>query len=162
MAPGDFEQVCSQCGYCVEACPASAIRLDPHGLAGDGFPYILPADQPCVVCDSLACMKSCPSGALKLVDRLAIHLGSATVNSATCLREAGENCTLCIDVCPLAAEDHTASGALAALFINDQTGRIRVRKNICIGCGLCESRCPTDPPAITIIPAKPDHDILIA
>jgi ferredoxin len=107
-------------------------------------------------------MKSCPSGALKLVDRLAIHLGSATVNSATCLREAGENCTLCIDVCPLAAEDHTASGALAALFINEQTGRIRVRKNICIGCGLCESRCPTDPPAITITPAKPDHDILIA
>jgi ferredoxin-type protein NapG len=162
MAPGDYEQVCSRCGYCVEACPASAIRLDPHGLIADGFPYLLPHDQPCVVCDSLACMKSCPSGALKLVDRLAIRMGTAAVDARQCLRDHGENCTLCLDVCPLNAPDHLAAGGSPALIINPDTGRVRVRKNVCIGCGLCESRCPTDPPAITISPAQNDKDVLIA
>jgi NAD-dependent dihydropyrimidine dehydrogenase PreA subunit len=52
--------------------------------------------------------------------------------------------------------------ALAALVINADSGRVRVRKNVCTGCGLCESRCPTEPAAIRIEPARGERDVLIA
>jgi MauM/NapG family ferredoxin protein len=158
MEPGEFESVCSRCGQCVEACPAEAIHLDPNGLIADGFPYIVPADQPCVVCEDLACMKSCPTGALQLVDRLAIDLGTAKVDHDLCLRDRGENCTLCLDVCPVMDEEP----ARCALVASPLTGKIIVHKNICIGCGLCENRCPTEPRAITILPHAPPFDPMIA
>jgi ferredoxin-type protein NapG len=157
MEPGEYERICSRCGKCVEACPAEAIQLDPKHLTADGFPYIVPDDQPCVVCDELACMKSCPSGALRLVDVLQIKMGTAKVDHGYCLRDRGENCTQCVDVCPVANE-----AGLQAITINAMTGKVIVRKNICIGCGLCENRCPTEPRAIRITPAGPRVDPIIA
>ena len=165
MAPGEFESVCSRCAKCVEVCPADAIQLDPHGLTADGFPYIVADTQPCVVCESLACMKSCPTGALKLVDRLQIKMGTASVDHHQCLRGHGEGCTLCIDVCPIDGKPLDPDGqptSPAALFISPESGQIRVRKNVCIGCGLCENRCPTEPRAITITPYAPPIDPIIA
>jgi ferredoxin-type protein NapG len=159
MAPEAFESVCSRCGNCVEACPADAIKLDVNGLSGEGFPYIVAAEAPCVVCDDLSCMKSCPTGALKLVDRLQIKIGTAKVDHATCLRDRGENCTLCVDACPITADD---AGHLAAITINAITGKVIVRKNICVGCGLCESRCPTEPRSIIVNPYTPSFDPIIA
>lgn len=156
MAPGEFESICSRCGNCVEACPAEAIMLDQNSHTAGGFPYILPLNQPCVVCSELACMKSCPTGALKLVDKLSIRMGTARVRHEKCLRDRGENCTLCIDVCPIEKDGQRA------VFASTESGRIRVRKNICIGCGLCESRCPTNPAAIEIVPFKPPSDPIVA
>jgi ferredoxin-type protein NapG len=158
-SPGSsFESVCSRCGNCVEACPANAIKLDSNGLVADGFPYILAESQPCVVCTELACMKSCPTGALKIVDRLNIDMGTAKVDHELCLRNHGEACTLCLDICPLDGKD----GNPTALFVSQDTGRIRVRQNTCIGCGLCENRCPTEPRAITVIPYVEPVDPIIA
>jgi len=166
MAPGMFETVCSRCNLCVDACPAHAIKMDSSHILADGLPYILPAEQACVVCSDLACMKACPTGALKLVDRLKVNLGTATVDRYQCVRENGENCTRCVDACPItqanAAADGTAVPPLDAIFIHAETGRIRVRKNVCIGCGLCENRCPTNPTAITVLPFRLPVDPIIA
>jgi ferredoxin-type protein NapG len=162
MMPGGaagFESVCSRCGNCVAACPANAIKLDANGLVAEGFPYIVADEQPCVVSSDLACMKSCPTGALKLVDRLQINMGTAAVNHETCLRNHGEDCTLCVDVCPI---DAHATGGLSALFISPETGKVRVRRNVCVGCGMCENRCPTEPRSIVVNPYVAPVDPIVA
>lgn len=161
LPPGEFESRCTRCGKCVEVCPAHAIRLDSYDMSTDGMPTILAAIQPCVVCDTLACMSSCPSGALQVVERLHIKMGTAKVDRDTCRRETGEDCRLCVEACPIDGTGASEPGP-AALVIHAETGRIHVRKNVCIGCGLCESRCPVDPPAITIQPHRLPIDPIVA
>ncbi len=144
-----FLDTCFRCGSCAEACPADAISLTQDtGSKTHGTPYVQPSVQACVICDELACMKACPSGALKLVGRLEIRMGLAHVDHETCVRSQGENCVECIDRCPIAR---------TAIRLND-AGRIEVidperTGDGCTGCGLCEQVCPTAPKkAIRILP----------
>ncbi len=143
---GEFESVCSRCGMCAEACPVKCIHLDRHDMVAGGFPYIVPEVAPCAVCEDLSCMKACPSGALKLVDRLAIRIGLAEVNHTLCLRTNGEDCRLCLDACPIGE---------SAIVVSNSSGRVIVKYHGCIGCGMCEQACPTQPSAIVINP-RPD------
>lgn len=150
--PEGLDVMCSHCGACVEACPAHAIQIDKTGLVADGLPYIVPKEMPCVVCDSLACMPACPSGALKILTRTEIRMGMAKVDYNQCLRRFNEDCRLCIESCPYGDNAITITAS----------GRIRVKLNGCTGCGLCEHACPTDPAAIVVEPAKPPREPLIA
>ncbi len=140
MPEYEFASICTRQGACVTACPADAIRIVP-GVAG-GLPHIVARTAPCVVCDSLACMKGCPSGALQNVGRADhIMMGFATVAHDTCLRTTGEECTLCVDPCPLGE---------SAIGIGE-AGQVEVRAG-CIGCGVCERACPTEPTSIWVEP----------
>ncbi len=136
-----FLDACFRCGRCVEACPAEAIS--PWGGAGErlnGTPHVDPDRQACVICDELACMKVCPSGALVLVDRMAIRMGLAVVDHGVCVRSKGEDCTECIERCPV--------GQIAIRL--DEAGRVQVidpeaTGSGCTGCGVCQQHCPTRP-----------------
>lgn len=145
LPAGEFESVCSRCHKCVDVCPPRAIKIDPAGVLAEGAPYIVPAQMPCTVCDTLACMHHCPTGALKPLDRLAIRMGTARVNHPQCLRSAGDPCQLCVEACPIPQ----------AIFIGTGTGQVRIRQHVCIGCGICEQVCPTAPAAITVWPPQP-------
>ncbi len=116
-------------------------------MAG-GLPHIIARESPCVVCTDLSCMKVCPTGALKLVDRVAdIHMGVAVVDPARCLRTAQDAhpgdraCRVCVNQCPVGQD---------ALAI-DAAGQLVVRPG-CIGCGVCEQACPTEPASIVVRP----------
>ncbi len=150
----DFASTCSRCGDCVRACPAQCIVIDnapdPGSAVGGGMPYIIAGESPCVVCDELACMNVCPTGALRLVDSPRdIAMGFAVVDHDQCIRPSpgskdGEDCTLCISDCPIGDE---AIGL-------DGDGLIQVLPG-CVGCGVCERVCPTDPSAVIVEPTKP-------
>jgi ferredoxin-type protein NapG len=155
MAEAQFLDTCHRCGRCAEACPAKAIALsDSSDPRVSGTPYVDPDRQACVICDELACMKVCPSGALTLVDRFAIRMGLAVVDHDTCVRSKGEPCTICIDKCPIAA---------VAIRL-DETGRVQVIdpgsangpgaiSQGCTGCGVCQQYCPTgSEKAIRVVP----------
>ncbi len=152
----DFAAACSRCGKCVEVCPADAIRIDrsvpPAQPVGAGLPYIDPADRPCVMCDSLACMNHCPSGALALLPRFQIDMGTAVWGEGRCLRSEpnvpAAGCRVCVDECPLGA---AAIEIVDSDEANGLNGRIEV-KPACTGCGVCQSVCPTSPKAIVIVP----------
>ena len=70
-----------------------------------------------------------------------IDMGTAVWHGPSCLRSAGESCTLCIDKCPLGS---------AAIEL--KAGRVAVNPLGCIGCGVCQLHCPTDPKSIFVIP----------
>ncbi len=141
----EFESLCSRCGVCVEACPVKCIQIDASACVGDGFPYISPAIAPCVVCEELACMKACPTGALQLVDKFGIRMGLATVTHETCLRHHGEDCRLCLEACPMGEK---------AIVVSANSGRVLVKPGGCVGCGMCEQACPTHPTSISIQPCQ--------
>jgi ferredoxin-type protein NapG len=137
-----FTDTCSRCGTCVSVCPAQCIKIDPSGKLGGGFPYIDANAMSCVVCDSLACMNHCPSGALVPTPVGEIDMGTAVWRESTCVRTRGESCTICDDHCPV--------GSVAIEVGAD--GRIHVIEDGCVGCGVCQHDCPTSPKSIVVMP----------
>jgi ferredoxin-type protein NapG len=108
---------------------------------GDGAPYIEASEMPCVLCDGLKCMHVCPTGALVPTILDQVDMGTAFWNESICVRSHGENCTICIDHCPIGT---------AALELLE--GKVKVHEEGCSGCGVCQHRCPTDPKSIIVIP----------
>jgi ferredoxin-type protein NapG len=139
LPEAQFLQTCQRSGECVTACPAQAIRLEP-GKAG-GAPYIDADFAACVVCTGLKCMSVCPSGALRPTSINDIDMGTAVWHSSRCLRSHGDQCTICIDKCPLGS---------AAIELT--AGQVAVNPLGCIGCGVCQQECPTSPKSIVVIP----------
>lgn len=141
-----FLAACSRCGNCVRSCPAEAIRIVPD--VASGAPFIDANVSPCVVCTTLECMTVCPTGALVPTPMKFIDMGTAKWNPNTCLRPRGEDCQICVDECPI--------GEVAIRL--DETGAVRVQDG-CVGCGVCQNRCPTKPKSIVV---EPRHDRLPA
>ena len=139
-----FLATCYRCSNCVDVCPARAIRImSTEDVEQTGTPYIDADLAACVACDDLACMKACPSGALKLVGRPAdMRMGLARVNPLVCMRRQGTTCTLCVDKCPFAGQ---------AIGIG-QGGQVEVNACGCVGCGVCQFYCPSLPKAIVVDP----------
>ncbi|MFQ5847264.1 MAG: 4Fe-4S dicluster domain-containing protein [Candidatus Methylomirabilales bacterium] len=145
-----FLELCCGIGACAAACPADAIQLrpredDPSRLA----PIVVPDEAPCVVCEELACMAACPSGALTPTTREAIRIGRARVSVGACLSWEGVDldCNYCVDRCPL--------GVAAIAMEKTARGKGPRVKDGCIGCGVCEYYCPTDPAAIRVFEREP-------
>ena len=134
---------CIRCGRCVDVCPARAIHpLGPEWGAAQGTPFIDPRLQPCVLCTGLQCTHVCPSGALSpvYVNR-DVTMGTAILDESRCVTFRGQACDACEKACPV-------PGAIAI----DEGGRPHVVDTLCVGCGLCEHVCPTEPSSIHIVP----------
>ena len=143
LPEAEFLETCHRCGNCIKNCPANAILpLRNRQPAIANTPYIEPDEQPCVICDSLACMYVCPSGALKPVYAEDIRIGLAVFNVQTCLRTKEVACTYCIDTCPIGAD---------AIQLTTK-GVVEVLASGCTGCGVCQYACPTSPKSIIVEP----------
>jgi ferredoxin-type protein NapG len=115
------------------------IRLDP--TAAHGVPYIDADLAACAVCESLACMPACPSGALVPTPLFQIRMGTAVWRETSCIRTHGEECRACVERCPMGT---------AAIDVVDN--RIEINPDGCVGCGMCQQVCPTGPKSIQVIP----------
>jgi len=139
---GEFQTICSRCGDCVSVCPARCIRIesDPDGRGG-GVPFIDPDAMPCVLCDGLLCMATCPTTALVPTPLEMIDMGTAHWRQELCLRSHGQDCTICVDRCPVGPKALELNGAAVV-----------VHRDACTGCGVCQNSCPTEPKSIIVTP----------
>src|SRR5207302_1769340 len=81
------------------------------------------------------------AGALGPIPLGEVNMGTAVWNYETCVRSHGENCTICIDQCPI-----------ASVAIELLANMVHVHDNGCTGCGVCQQQCPTSPKSIVVIP----------
>jgi ferredoxin-type protein NapG len=137
----EFLDTCSRCGDCVRVCPAQCIKIDASGELGGGAPYIDVDAMPCVLCDGLLCMPACPTSALQITPKEELQMGLAIWNESLCLRTTGQDCTICVDKCPM--------GTTGLKLVEN---RIEVQNPGCTGCGVCQYSCPTYPKSITVAP----------
>jgi MauM/NapG family ferredoxin protein len=133
-----FVAACSRCGECASACPSHAIRLAPTdaGLAA-GTPYIDPRLQPCTVCADMPCVQACPTDALTVPPTgwNEIRLGELEFFPERCVTFQGVTCGVCAGVCPVGERALTM----------DEAGHPVLRREGCVGCGLCVRACITAP-----------------
>jgi len=149
----EFLQMCIRCGECFKACPSDV--LQPMGFAqrleGLWTPQVV-ADWAGCSSSCNACGEVCPTGAIRalpLDEKKSARMGLAIVNESTCLPFAGrEACRLCVDEC-LAAGYHAIEFTTVGTEVDEQglpipdTGFLApvVLPDLCVGCGLCQTRC---------------------
>ncbi|WP_202820103.1 4Fe-4S dicluster domain-containing protein [Calderihabitans maritimus] len=148
-----FLGLCLRCGKCAQACPYRAIKIaGAWAGASSGTPYITARKTPCYLCEDFHCIKACSSGALREVAREEVAMGTARINQATCIAWQGMRCEVCYRRCPFMGK-----AIVIERFHNYATGKHAVfgpvvKKEHCVGCGICEHVCITDVPSITVTP----------
>jgi ferredoxin-type protein NapG/ferredoxin-type protein NapH len=138
-----FLAACTRCGECVRACPVQAILTAPMsaGLAA-GTPYLELDRQPCVACTAMPCAQACPTEALTVPPDVwaGYRLAELEFHPERCITFRGTACQACADACPVGA---------AALSM-DEGGHPVLRREGCVGCGVCVQACVTRPSSYTL------------
>lgn len=143
----EFLQTCIHCMKCAEICSYGSIQI-AHGKAGlkMGTPFLFPREVPCYLC--MECPPVCPSGALQpAVKKSDVKMGLAVIDRLKCFPYNGIICRSCYERCPIYTEAITLENELYPVVHDDK----------CVGCGICENVCPTEPSAITI---QSSHEVI--
>ena len=150
VAEEEFLRRCIRCGECMKVCIGGA--LHPDLLRGGVFSLwspVLVARLGYCEYDCTLCGQVCPTGAireLKIEEKRKNHIGLAVIDKDRCLPYArGEECLVC--------EEHCPTGKKAIVFdrrrvlVGNEPKALlqpRVLTDLCIGCGICETRCPVN------------------
>ena len=156
----DFVKTCVKCGECMKVCLTNGLQPVFHqaGLEGLWTPILVPKLGYCEYHCNL-CTQVCPTGAirpLELKKKQKTKIGLATFDRSRCIPYVyNRNCGVCEEHCPAqgkAIRFHEEASV-------DKRGRPFILKKpyvipqICIGCGICENKCPVvDIPAIRVSP----------
>ncbi|MEK6697562.1 MAG: 4Fe-4S binding protein [Nitrospirota bacterium] len=145
----EFLKRCVKCGECMKVCITNGLQptLFEAGLEGIWSPTLVPRIGYCEYRCTL-CGQVCPTGAIKrltLPEKAKTKIGLAMIDKGRCLPWAhARPCIVCEEVCP------TPKKAIwfEDVTVRDRKGRsIRVKQprvdlELCIGCGICEAKCP--------------------
>ena len=142
----EFLATCLRCGQCVETCPAETLVLtDLEAGLACGTPRVDSRKAGCDLCaghETLRCIEVCPSAALQPVEQHRdVRMGLAVLDRDTCLSWQGVVCRACWHACPFPGE---------ALVLDWRT-RPTVVAESCIGCGLCDHACLTEPSSVVML-----------
>jgi len=164
LDPGFLDR-CVRCGECMRACPTAALHpsVTQGSLEGLFSPVLVPRLGPCDYgCNR--CGEVCPTGAipfLSLEEKRRWVIGHAYIDESLCLPWTGDSqCSVCEEMCPVPdkairlqeAEVVRADGSVVTV------SRPVVLRERCIGCGICEAKCPvTGTAAIRVRVAGPER-----
>jgi ferredoxin len=143
----EFLNACVRCGLCMKVCPTGGLQptLFEAGVEGAWSPRLVPRIGGCEKNCNL-CGQHCPTGAIRnlpLEEKSYARLGTAVIDRSRCIAwEQNRVCLVCDEACQYNAIEtfsETIQGqALLRPFVDER---------LCVGCGICESRCPVDGPA---------------
>jgi polyferredoxin len=141
----DFLSRCVRCGECMKVCITGGLQptLLEAGVEGIWTPLLVSRIGYCEYNCTL-CGQVCPTSA---IDRLSVEekrktvIGLAFVDPSRCIPFAqGTPCIVCEEHCPTPKK---------AIVFREQPGKggapVRVpvvETELCIGCGICEYKCP--------------------
>lgn len=159
----EFLNKCVRCANCMKICPTNGLQpvIFESGFTGIWTPHLVPEIGYCEYnCNS--CGNVCPTGAipkLSLARKKEKVLGLAYINKDICLPWAqNKECIVCEEHCPVPSK---AIKAYDETFENKKIKRPFVDSSLCIGCGICQTKCPTAPiRAIKVVPVRsPDQNL---
>lgn len=142
----NFMSRCVRCGECFRICPTNALQptLFEAGLSGFWTPVLIPrigyCDYSCNSCGQICPVQAIPP--LFLDQKRLTKIGSAYINQDLCIAWTGEgDCIVCEEMCPLPEK--------AITLLRHGNGKQEtktqvpvVNRKLCIGCGICETKCP--------------------
>jgi len=145
----EFLRRCVKCGECMKVCITNGLQPTflEAGIEGIWSPVLVPRIGYCEYHCTL-CGQVCPTGAIKrleLPEKTKVKIGLAMIDKGRCLPHAHATpCIVCEEVCP------TPKKAIwfDQVKVRNREGKElilkqpRVDLEICIGCGVCEAKCP--------------------
>lgn len=147
----EFLDLCIRCGECIKVCPTNALHPSGLGAGIDGFfaPRLLMRTGYCEVNCTL-CGQVCPTHAipnLAMEAKTKVVIGRAVFDRERCLPWAtNEECICCEEHCPISdkAIHYDVVRATNAQGKEVVLQRPYVIADRCIGCGICENKCPIE------------------
>ncbi|MDY7031313.1 MAG: 4Fe-4S binding protein [Thermodesulfobacteriota bacterium] len=158
LSEEEFLKRCVKCGECMKVCLTNGLHpsLMEAGIEGIWSPLLIPKLGYCEYSCTL-CGQVCPTGAIKELteeEKKKTKIGLAFINKSRCLPYAFQtSCIVCEEHCPTSPK---------AIWFEEKEIVVRdgsverfklphVDPELCIGCGICENKCPIfDTPAIFI------------
>jgi polyferredoxin len=150
-----FVENCLRCLQCVRSCPNQIIKItgEGYGFASLYTPHLefrpYGCDYFCQVCQQV-----CPNRAIPLqtlVQKQSTPIGVARIDETACVVYKEQiNCLVCEEVCPIpekAIRYESADGSTAG---GEPLREPKMVPERCIGCGICEAKCPAEPVAIRV------------
>jgi ferredoxin len=160
-----LRQRCLKCNQCVRVCPTGGLQpsLVAEGLDQLWSPTLVSRVGYCdYSCN--ACGRACPTGAIEplgLDEKRRFIIGLARIDEDRCIPFAeNRDCIVCEEMCPtpekaIVLDDVSAVNSDGKTVIVRQP---RVVRRLCIGCGICEFKCPVEGrSAIIVEPDDVEH-----
>ncbi|WAC07493.1 MAG: 4Fe-4S binding protein [Thermodesulfobacteriota bacterium] len=156
-----FLNRCIRCGGCMKVCPTNALHpsLFEAGAEGIFAPRLIPRIGFCEFNCTL-CGQVCPTGAINrlvLKEKQKTVIGTTYFDKNRCLPYAkGIPCIVCEEHCP--TPDKAIKLREAQVF-NPEGKTVTIKQpylidRFCIGCGICENKCPVEGTAAVIVLKK--------
>ena len=151
----EFLSRCVRCGNCMKVCPTNVLQpsILESGLGGIWTPHLVNeigyCEYNCTLCGNV-----CPTGAIPKIEvktKQKTKIGIAKVDRAKCIAWAYDSqCLVCEEHCPVADKAIKIDNKIVKGTV---VGRPVVDPNLCIGCGICQNKCPIRPErAIKVYP----------